>query len=316
MESLVATLKHTFRRHLPGLAASIYEFIPRIFLNYTILSGFLDGKRIKVLFLGIGERNRYYYRFLFDNGLFEKSQSGLWFPSMKRFFPLLDADIIVTQYPQSNAKYSLITPSHIRAVLPIEGTFEDYLKSLKKSGKSSVSKIKKQGFEYKISSDESDFSRFYNEMHKPMIEARHGNCLLCLDYPTAESFFKQGFLLFIKKEGKDLGGLTIMKQKRRIVLKSLGVLNGSFPYTKMGVNVAAIYFSIKLAFENDYEEVDMGICSPFYTDGVLLFKKRWGSEIVQERSAHKVYFHFKTEDLKQKFYRIKRPILNGEVRMV
>jgi hypothetical protein len=312
-EGIERRLGRTIRSISPPLASFLYRLRTSLAKEYHLNLGRFSSRETSVLFLGPSSLARFYDAFFLDS--IQKKRHGNILPFQK-IIQECDADIVISHQDASvrPSDRALVMPLFVRSLIEIDQPFSKYIKSLGRSAKSDINKIKKERYSHHISTDPMDLRIFYDSMYLPMIENRHSNHSIVLGFDEMKSFFKKGFLLFVMRRGEAEGAMLLVDQGESLLMKSMGIRAGAPSLTLEGVNSALFYFSIKHAFENSYHLLDMGYSAPFSTDGVVLFKEKWGARHVADRHADKLLsVTFRDEHLKERFCTIRQPFLLAEL---
>ena len=85
------------------------------------------------------------------------------------------------------------THEWVRQFLDISSTWEDIRRGFHKNPKEAERKIRKYGFTFRITTDLSDFDRFYHDMFVPHIQNQHGPHAYIDPYDEMKPFFRKGF---------------------------------------------------------------------------------------------------------------------------
>ncbi len=310
-EHIVSVLKGVFRKLMPSLAFRLSCILSKLRKPYTLFSGRLSDRQVNLLFLGPELLARFYASLVFRSMPPHVITSGtLLDPDPHGLLRSTGADIVAFYCQEHEApKNMLVLPDYVRSILETQSSFDNYLQTLGKSATSDLRKIEKAGFGCRISHDSLDLAMFYSSMYLPMLANRHGDCAITHSYEEMQEFFRKGFLLFIMKDRAPVGAALAVGYGRRLLLKFLGVLGGSFAHTKAGVNSALNYFGIQHAFDNGYSVLDLGYSGPFLSDGVVWYKKKWKTRLVVDSKPSAVLcLGFRDEKTKELFCSNVRPV--------
>lgn len=142
-------------------------------------------------------------------------------------------------------------------------------------------RIKKHSLEYEIGSSQQDFQFFYEKMYKPFIESRHKESAVISDYKKMFQEFKKekSSIYFVTHDGNRIAGLYEQSYDGIPYMHSVGVLDGSVEFLKMGAVGAAYYFAISDHKKNNINRVNMGGSSPLLNDGLTKFKASIGARV-------------------------------------
>jgi hypothetical protein len=144
-------------------------------------------------------------------------------------------------------------------------------------------------FPYETSRDPADLQVFYDTMYLPFLRTRHQHpTILEFDYLLNNYLKKNGELLFIKKDGEVIAGGLCNLVGETYLLGTLGLKDEAF--INEGAIAALYYYGIRLAYERGAKFVDLGLSRPFLSDGVVIYKRKWGGNIRRDdKNNHVVY---------------------------
>jgi hypothetical protein len=144
---------------------------------------------------------------------------------------------------------------------------------------SDINKIRKAGFEYHISSDSVQLEHFYHWMYKPFILSRHRDSARIPDWPSFKRIHENMELLLISRDGELVAGALNLQTGDCYTGYANGVLNADRKLIKDGVVSAIYWFGMVEAHRRGCSTVNLGTSRPFLKNGVLAYKKKWGSQI-------------------------------------
>lgn len=145
--------------------------------------------------------------------------------------------------------------------------------------KENIRTFRKTGFTFSISHDPADFDLFYERMHVPMIRERHAGYGSVLDQAGLRPLFDLGGLMLVHTlDGQTVAGLLYRLCGKAILLASSGILDMDMRWYECGANGALYYESLRWCHENGFALAVYGKNRPFTTDGVYIFKHRWGMQ--------------------------------------
>jgi hypothetical protein len=144
-------------------------------------------------------------------------------------------------------------------------------------------------FPCETSRDPADLQVFYDTMYLPFLRTHHQHpTILEFDYLLNNYLKKNGELLLIKKEDQVIAGGLCNLAGETYHLGTLGLKDES--YTNEGAIAALYYYGIKLAYERGAKFVDLGLSRPFLSDGVVIYKRKWGGSIRRDdKNNHVLY---------------------------
>lgn len=150
-----------------------------------------------------------------------------------------------------------------------------------KSRRRDIRQIRKNGFCYEITSQQSDLNHFYYRMYLPMMRSSHGEGALLMKYDRMlqKVRLQQCELLMISRNQRQVAGSLIVYDEPSARLWSEGILDADRSLLRLGVGAAIYLFSFQHLLQKGYQRVNIGRSRAFLNDGVLYYKKRLRPEI-------------------------------------
>src|SRR5512143_2013449 len=276
---LLYTLKHV-----------VYTAYSHYFCNATLVEGIMKDtdQTVRCLFIDKKTLSKYMMQRIYSGSPTILKKWRIFVPSIKKFVQTSShgIDICVAVLPRSLEKEfgrlcDFKTQEWVRQSLPLLSsaavTKERVNKKLREKGR----RVKKEGFDCKISNDLHDFDTFYYDMYLPTVQKQFGDLVLIEPYEDLKSTFLEGrgVLLFVTENGSPVAGSLIFFQDKTLVEYRVGVLHGDRDYVKRGAQSAINYFEIRFALERSCDLYDMLGSRPFLEDGVYGHKRQWGATV-------------------------------------
>jgi len=138
-------------------------------------------------------------------------------------------------------------------------------------------------YEYysEMTRDPTKFEYFYHHMYLPYADKKYGELSLVGGFHGLWKIFEKGGLLLVNRGSECIAGYLLEIKDQIVSGRYVGVKDGNVKYVEEGALLACYYFTIAWAKEKGYKWVDFGHCRPFFNDGPLIHKKRWGMEIMK-----------------------------------
>ncbi len=157
------------------------------------------------------------------------------------------------------------------------GDLDTSLIDLKSSNlKNDIRRIRnKYAYTFEVTTDLAGLRFFYDTMYVPYARAQFGEELLLDDFEDLLAS-KNAEVLWILKDGVRVAGACFYYRGGKAVLRSLGVQNGDKELVKSGAIQAIYYFTTNYLKEKGCNRADVAGSRPFFSDGVLNYKKKWG----------------------------------------
>lgn len=136
---------------------------------------------------------------------------------------------------------------------------------------------KKYEYTFEVARDRASLDHFYNEMYLPYISKRYDKETVFSNFEDELREFKDWEVLFVKREGTLISGRCHYYQKDgSIILKYVGVKDGNEDLVNEGAIQALYYFLFEYLKDKKYKRIFVEGSRPFFADGVLNYKKKWG----------------------------------------
>ena len=198
---------------------------------------------------------------------------------------IIEADRCFSSYLR--AKGFITIPNWIGFTLDLSMPPEDILNKYKKRDWSNYRKIVRHQYSYEAVHDASMVDLFYHKMYLPYITSRHGDLSHTESLAYVKNLMHYGELLLVKENNEYVGGFMMNTAMSPPMLVYMGILDGREDYIKNGLSPAMYYFAICWAKEKGHSQLDFGHCRPFFADGVLQFKKRWGMHVHRSTKVYR-----------------------------
>ncbi|MFB7274202.1 hypothetical protein [Streptomyces sp. NPDC056244] len=128
----------------------------------------------------------------------------------------------------------------------------------------------------------ADFDYFYDRMHRPTMDRRHGAAARSERRGSAySSIFRNGALFFLRDSGSRVAGMLCRWEPahRKLVIRLAGVLDGDVAHYRSGVSMAMYIEVLEWAARHRMDVVDLGGCEPFLSKGTFQFKRKIHPEV-------------------------------------
>jgi len=141
--------------------------------------------------------------------------------------------------------------------------------------------------ELTISARETDFDVFYQTFYVPFMIRRYGELAVIRDADWLRTRLRRGQVLWMVQRGVRLAACAVEKRKQTLYLLALGVRNGDPGIARQGALAALYYQAIQFAHRLGCSWIDFGAVRPSLSDGLLRFKRKWGTSLVDgQRGNH------------------------------
>jgi hypothetical protein len=178
----------------------------------------------------------------------------------------------------------LVTPVFVRMAFDLDPSQPWQAAEARMAGqKHNLSLVRRHGYTLRCSRDPADFDFFYERMHIPMMQARHG------DYGVLEGKnglleqFRRGHVMLVELPGQGpVAGALNTRYGPCVFGIVSGTLDGDMRWHKQGALSALYYLTLRWCHENGVTRFDNGYCRPFESDGPYRHKRRWGMHPVPD----------------------------------
>ena len=244
-----------------------------------------SGQLLRVFFAGLLENKNYFARLAFGGNHAEIERGGMWFWSVFRLarnsradhdLAIIDMDIPIGRHLKSQD--SFLVPNWVRGEVDLAVAMKQIQRS--DSVKTDLRKIRWHGYRYEVTKDEREFERFYHEMYLPYVRQTYAGMMVLMPHVDMRNYMARSELLLIKSGAEAVAGLMLLHDGTIVRAYALGVKDGDTQYVKSGALAATYYFAILYLAERGNQRLHLGGSRPFLRDGVLQYKKKWGTRIV------------------------------------
>jgi hypothetical protein len=173
-------------------------------------------------------------------------------------------------------KSSIVLPLRLSLVVPLAG--EPPLTRVSRKDRQQFQRQQRRAaFSLERGTTVGDLAEFYNYMHLPTMNARHGESLRSEAWDVAlHSLFNHGVLFFLCESGTRVAGMLcrVDRAERKLTVRLVGVREGSSAYYRSGVYMALYIMVLEWASNQGLTKADLSISEPFLSKGVLQFKRK------------------------------------------
>jgi len=267
------------------------KYVRNYRFNLWILEGKerSSGENLKIVYAG-HLANKNYICHLAYAGEFKETDYGiiwLW-TALKLHARYSDAHLVILEinekiYRRFSGNAGVYIPCWIDGELEFSEAKKRYKTS--ENLKSDLRKIRKNNLKYEVTRDRKLFDHFYYEMYVPHVTRVHDDRALLMSHHAMISNMDKCDLLLIKMGDEYIAGELLIYEGNTVRAWSLGVKHGDMSFVKAGVVAAFYHYRTSYLEEKGYKSVRMGASRAFLKDGVLQYKKKWGTRLVGPRPA-------------------------------
>jgi hypothetical protein len=261
------------------LITSLIEFL---WPNVWIMDGFesSSGQVLKLLYSGDGMQKNYIASLVYEADCQEMALGRIFL--IRLYF--------ITAFNLKRCSLSIIEGYDLNRLffkskkdffvpLWLRGEADTPLKARNKSAKDDLRKIRKHKLNFIIGDSEEHYKLFYSEMYLPTVIGRHQKSAIVMDWDhmMREANKGQCQLILVEKSKDYIAGMVCVTSETPPRLWSVGVRENDRYLSRLGALAASYYFATVFLNENGHDKVHMGLTRSFLSDGVLNFKKKWGT---------------------------------------
>lgn len=253
-----------------------------------------DGEPLLLLFIGSKRRLPFLMGLVgTDDCKLEKSER-LFFWEVKQYIRKRDqeADLVVLNV--NKVLFRLVRPEGylripecVQSTLMLQGSFEEVEKRFHRSGLRKATNVRARGYRCEVLRDETALNHFYHEMYVPYVGTRFGALAVIDSYYKVRRLFRTGFLVAVRNEDEYLSAAVCRIRGNRLTFELIGIEKGELTLLNKGAMDALYYYCIMMALEKKCTMINFGNSRPFLNDGILLYKRKWGSVLVQNRKQYR-----------------------------
>ena len=152
-----------------------------------------------------------------------------------------------------------------------------------------LNRIRIAGFQYEVTQDAAQLEFFYDQMYRPFILARHREAASISPWPAFRRDYEKMELLLIRKAALPIAGTLNLQTGDCYTTHVNGVLNADKEMLRAGAVAAIYWFTIVEAHRRGCATVNWNCARPFLKDGVLAYKKKWGSRVVMDHRERELW---------------------------
>ncbi|MEK8146030.1 hypothetical protein NKH18_47125 [Streptomyces sp. M10(2022)] len=121
---------------------------------------------------------------------------------------LLAVGMLRDRVPAQLPRCSLLLPFRVTLSVPVGPDPQDILRRLsRKARQQHTRELRSHGRTLEVAAGEDDFAFFYDGMHRPTMENRHGEAARSESRESARvCLFRRGVLFFLREEGRRISG--------------------------------------------------------------------------------------------------------------
>ncbi len=264
-------------------------FQPSIF--YIELAGVErnSGESMKVVYIGDKSSYEYVVSCLFDAQPEVCCQRRIpWWSvnrqvkDSRRVADLLVGDVDFPLDPLVKKKGALVLPRWLKQKVVIADKWEDVLAKLRrKTRREALRSIRKHNLKARVVREAGSDSYFYHQLYIPYIHRRYGAQATVVNEQRFLRECASGQLVQVLQKDKILGVVLVHISGKQLTIAWMGIDKDVEGNQLNGVTDALDLYCLMFAYTQGCDVMDMGGSRPLINDGVLRYKKKWGSTVSQ-----------------------------------
>lgn len=174
-------------------------------------------------------------------------------------------------------------PNEVNFTLDLSHQLEAILSKLNRRRRRSIQTIKKLGYSYEITDDDTKLRLFYNKMYCPYVSKRHRPFVRLEGFAYLKQLFKKGGLLLVKRGKMYVSGILYCLVNKTVWTPCMGIFeeHAQEKHVRRTAGDALLYFLILWAKKQGYNKINYGNSKPFLNDGVVRYKREWQMNVRQ-----------------------------------
>jgi len=171
-------------------------------------------------------------------------------------------------------------PAWIKQRVRLANDWQSQIRSLKRGTRQEISRLlRKYGYECRLSSNERDMRRFYDEQYQPYISASYGDAAIIVDQDRFIGECRRGVLIQLVSKEAIVATALLRPIGRSMAIVWTGMDRGPGENRAPGATDVLDYFSLLYSHLMGCRWLDFGPSRPDLYDGTLRYKSKWGAEI-------------------------------------
>jgi hypothetical protein len=264
-----------------------YRFKRSIYLPVWLITGteLHTGENFTICYAGDERYKNYFVRLVFGDQYDEVYYGKNWLHNVFRIakqkrqncsMMVLEAREKVSKLIKRKKDFYI--PLWVRGEIDIPLTVSN------KSIKEDMRRIRKNNLTFEVTTEKSQFHRFYHEMYLPYMTHRFGNKALPTRYDELMGYWELGKceLLLVKKKNEYISGQVLVFEENSPRLLILGIKDGNPSYLKFGASSACYHLASSYLAKQGHRSLYLGGSRAFLKDGVLQFKKKLGLRLISK----------------------------------
>jgi hypothetical protein len=249
-----------------------------------------SGEPVSLLLIGRGMQLEYLSRRLFAEppGREALPSVGLHRLGRRLGRALDEADLVVALVPRAFApalagRDFLHVPASLDFVLSTGGA---ELAAASPSLRQRVKAVRASGLRPRVSTDPSEFERFYDDFHLPLVTARFGGLAVRQPRRVLRRRFRSGGLIWVERDGEPLCADLFETRGSEFNMLVHGARLDCDPAEAMFAHRANYLFGLEHGRALGCRTVNLGGTLPVLTDGVARHKRAWGATARPRHDTH------------------------------
>jgi hypothetical protein len=177
-----------------------------------------------------------------------------------------------------------VLPFRVHLVVEVDGDADEMRRRVSKRERWQFSRNRKVNeWSFEQDDDPAAFEWFYERMHRPTMEQRHGERMRTEDAAVAyECLFRRGMLFFVTERGRRIAGALCRwdPATATVTTRLLGVLDGADEHYASGAFKAVYHFLLEWACDHGVRRIDFHGTEAFLSKGIFAWKRKFRPSVV------------------------------------
>jgi hypothetical protein len=208
---------------------------------------------------------------------------------------------------------ALVLPYRLHLVVDLSDGWRRRISSREREWLSS--QRRKRDWGWQQATDPAAFDHFYDRMHLPTMDRRHGARTRSEPRGTAyQCLFRDGLLGFVTLDGVRVAGALCHRDTRRstLTLRLLGVLGGEQRHYAEGALRMCYHLLLEAAERAGMRHLDFGGTESWLSKGIFQWKRKLGPRVVpapNHLGALRVWWHARRDTPAVRDFLVANPVL-------
>ncbi|MEV2278198.1 GNAT family N-acetyltransferase [Nocardiopsis sp. NPDC049922] len=196
------------------------------------------------------------------------------------------ADILAVGYPGPRVpvvppSHALLLPFRVSLTVEVGSDPAEVLRRVSRKARQQHNReLRSRARSLEVTAEDADFDGFYDNMHQPTMDRRHGEAARSEPRESARAcILRRGRLFFLCESGRRVAGMLCRLEGRTLTVRLAGVDGGDENAYQSGTYMALFIMILQWAAEHRFTRVDLSGGEPFLSKGTFQFKRKMHPEV-------------------------------------